>query len=256
MEQPVFPVKIDEELEPVFLSKWRYIDLLRPQRRISWKEAEYMWYAGVFDETILASQPCVVNIIIKYCGNIQDNVGVRSMVYVSARAADRRDMWVNSFRYPTPLYKRREVESELVWPIRTTRMLCCCTCFTYIYAYVLYTLWLILFGLVNLFGFCCISCLQVLWIFRDWGAGRYTKGLLNLICWPVWIFITLGMWSIWIVCSPYMSLIMLPQDAQSIGIYREISAVFRWINEVILIALEREEHPAKILCMTGNELGI
>jgi len=248
------PCIIDEELEPVFLAKWKWIDILRPQHRMSWKEARLTLNALIFD-TILACHdlfihPFVVNLIIEYCGNIRDNVTIRLMVYVSARAADRRDMWINAIRFPRPWYKAREVESAMVCPIRTAQVLCCCP---YIHAAVIFTLWWFLFGLYALVVSYCISFLQIWWLLEGLFTG--TKDAIEILAWLADIIFAPIYCFMWTFCSFIPLCLIIAECANGPDVVDDY--IYKWSrlwNEATLMALERKEHLSTTLLIINGHI--
>jgi len=123
------PRNLNSALELDFLKEWTYLDLLKPQPRITWEEAALLRNVAVA-EFLQCAYPDIdsniADLVIAFCGDGQDDHSVRRMVYNSARAADRRKALVDSIRWPRPLYAERDVEPVLIWPRRTARLIFCC----------------------------------------------------------------------------------------------------------------------------------
>jgi len=261
-------VEVDHELEPAFVANWKYLDLLRSQRRMSWEEASLIWN-GAVSEYIFAVVPDIdpnlVNLITEYCGSGRDNYDVRMMVYCPARAADRKDSFLQAIRYPRPLYEAREFEPALIRPVRALQALCCCT---WIYAILISILFYIFATLLQPIVLFCLSILQLVWLAEDFfteSCTRFPKQLL----WGVLCLLP-GKLFMWAICSSYGNVLVLgviflvwtikllsilvyllnlsicyeiKEMGRAQGIYDILYSAWRANVSFYKLSIERREHP-------------
>jgi len=248
---------IDPELEHAFLAKWKYLDLIRPLQRMSWEEASLIWNAAV-SEYVLAAypdiEPNLVKLITAYCGNGRDNFAVRSIVYLSTRAAQRQDTFLNVIRYPRPLYEDREIEPALIRPVRALQILCCCTWIYAIVISILFCTFAILFQPIAIYG---MSVLQFVWLFEDCFTESFTRLPGKLVCW-VFCFLggnfllvmSIGLWAM-ILCSYLLNLMTFSMCCEipdmDKGIYYLLYNKLWTANlSIFQSSIERRKHPVEI----------